>query len=116
MMLLHHVTWSVNSICHMFGKQPATQKDHSTNFAPLGVLSFGEAWHNFHHAHPRSARHGALPHQIDPSAAVIRALRARGLGHRRALADTASRSRPATTEPDPRPELYLPNTVLAFAA
>jgi stearoyl-CoA desaturase (Delta-9 desaturase) len=72
MMLLHHVTWSVNSICHMFGKQPATERDHSTNFAPLGVLSFGEAWHNFHHAHPRSARHGALPHQIDPSAAVIR--------------------------------------------
>ena len=72
MMLLHHVTWSVNSICHMFGSQPATDKDHSTNFAPLGVVSFGEAWHNFHHAHPRSARHGALPHQIDPSAAMIR--------------------------------------------
>jgi stearoyl-CoA desaturase (delta-9 desaturase) len=72
MMLLHHVTWSVNSICHMFGKQPATERDKSTNFAPLGVVSFGEAWHNFHHAHPRSARHGALPHQIDPSAAVIR--------------------------------------------
>lgn len=72
MMLLHHVTWSVNSICHMFGKQPATERDRSTNFAPLGVVSFGEAWHNFHHAHPRSARHGALPHQIDPSAAVIR--------------------------------------------
>jgi len=72
MMLLHHVTWSVNSICHMFGKQPATDRDRSRNFAPLGVISFGEAWHNFHHAHPRSARHGALPHQIDPSAAVIR--------------------------------------------
>jgi stearoyl-CoA desaturase (delta-9 desaturase) len=72
MMLLHHVTWSVNSICHMFGKQPATDKDKSTNFAPLGVLSFGEAWHNFHHAFPRSARHGALPHQMDPSAAIIR--------------------------------------------
>jgi stearoyl-CoA desaturase (delta-9 desaturase) len=72
MMLLHHVTWSVNSICHMFGPQPATQKDHSTNFAPLALLSFGESWHNFHHAHPASARHGALPHQIDPSAALIR--------------------------------------------
>jgi stearoyl-CoA desaturase (delta-9 desaturase) len=72
MMLLHHVTWSVNSICHMFGKQPATTNDHSTNFAPLGVLSFGEAWHNFHHAYPHSARHGALPHQMDPSAVVIR--------------------------------------------
>ena len=72
MMLLHHVTWSVNSICHMFGDQPATQKDHSTNFAPLALLSFGESWHNFHHAHPASARHGALPHQVDPSAALIR--------------------------------------------
>ena len=72
MVLLHHVTWSVNSICHMFGRQPATTKDQSRNFAPLGVVSFGEAWHNFHHAHPASARHGALRHQIDPSAALIR--------------------------------------------
>ncbi len=72
MMLLHHVTWSVNSICHMFGKQPATQNDRSTNFAPLALLSFGESWHNFHHAHPASARHGALAHQVDPSAALIR--------------------------------------------
>ena len=72
MMLLHHVTWSVNSICHMFGQQPATRDDHSTNFAPLALLSFGESWHNFHHAHPASARHGAMPHQIDPSAALIR--------------------------------------------
>jgi stearoyl-CoA desaturase (delta-9 desaturase) len=56
----------------MFGSKPATQKDESTNFAPLGIISFGEAWHNFHHAFPRSARHGALPHQIDPAAAVIR--------------------------------------------
>ena len=72
MMLLHHVTWSVNSVCHMFGKQPASQKDHSTNFAPLALISFGESWHNFHHAHPASARHGALRHQLDPSAALIR--------------------------------------------
>jgi stearoyl-CoA desaturase (Delta-9 desaturase) len=72
MLLLHHVTWSVNSICHMFGKQPATQKDRSTNFAPLAIISFGESWHNFHHAHPASARHGALRHQLDPSAALIR--------------------------------------------
>jgi stearoyl-CoA desaturase (delta-9 desaturase) len=72
MMLLHHVTWSVNSICHMFGRQPATQADHSTNFGPMAVISFGESWHNFHHAHPASARHGALPHQIDPSAGLIR--------------------------------------------
>jgi len=72
MMFLHHVTWSVNSICHMFGKQPATTRDRSTNYAPLALLSFGESWHNFHHAHPASARHGALPHQIDVSATLIR--------------------------------------------
>jgi stearoyl-CoA desaturase (delta-9 desaturase) len=72
MMLLHHVTWSVNSVCHMFGKQPASEKDHSTNFAPLAILSMGESWHNFHHAHPASARHGAMPHQVDPAAALIR--------------------------------------------
>jgi stearoyl-CoA desaturase (delta-9 desaturase) len=78
MALLHHVTWSVNSVCHMFGKQPATRKDRSTNFAPLAIVSFGESWHNFHHAHPASARHGALPHQIDPSAGLIRLLELTG--------------------------------------
>ena len=72
MALLHHVTWSVNSVCHMFGKQPATQRDHSTNLGLLSIISFGESWHNFHHAHPTSARHGALSHQVDPSAALIR--------------------------------------------
>ena len=72
MALLHHVTWSVNSVCHMFGKQPATQRDHSTNVPLLSIISFGESWHNFHHAHPTSARHGALSHQVDPSAALIR--------------------------------------------
>ena len=90
MMLLHHVTWSVNSICHMFGSQPATQKDSSTNFAPLGIISFGEAWHNFHHAFPRSARHGALAHQIDPGRGGDPAVRAGRLGHRRALADRSA--------------------------
>jgi stearoyl-CoA desaturase (delta-9 desaturase) len=73
MMLLHHVTWSVNSVCHMFGKQPASTRDKSRNFAPLALISFGESWHNFHHAHPASARHGALPRQLDPSAALIAA-------------------------------------------
>ena len=72
MMLLHHVTWSVNSVCHIFGRRPATQKDQSRNFAPLALVSLGESWHNFHHAHPSSARHGALARQVDPSAALIR--------------------------------------------
>ena len=102
MMLLHHVTWSVNSICHMFGKQPAGEKDHSTNFAPLAILSFGESWHNFHHAHPACARHGALPHQIDPSAAIIRAVRAGRLGHEGALANRPARSCRTAPRPEPR--------------
>jgi len=70
--LLHHMTWSVNSICHMFGRQPFATRDHSANFAPLAVLSFGESWHSFHHASPSSARHGVLPWQLDTSAEVIR--------------------------------------------
>lgn len=72
MMLLHHVTWSVNSVCHMFGRRTFAVKDESRNFAPLAVLSMGESWHNFHHSSPASARHGALPGQLDSSAALIR--------------------------------------------
>ena len=71
-MVIHHVTWSVNSVCHIFGKQPFVVKDQSRNFAPLAVVSMGESWHNFHHACPSSARHGALPGQLDSSAAVIK--------------------------------------------
>jgi stearoyl-CoA desaturase (delta-9 desaturase) len=72
MALLHHVTWSINSICHLFGRRPFKTSDRSTNFAPLALVSFGESWHNFHHASPSSARHGAQPHQLDSSAALIR--------------------------------------------
>ncbi len=69
---LQHATWSVNSICHLFGKRPFKTKDESRNFAPLAVLSFGESWHNLHHAFPAVARHGALRGQLDPSASLIR--------------------------------------------
>jgi stearoyl-CoA desaturase (delta-9 desaturase) len=72
MAALHHVTWSVNSLCHVFGKRPFATKDRSTNLAALALVSLGDSWHNFHHAHPGAARHGALRHQIDPSAALIR--------------------------------------------
>jgi stearoyl-CoA desaturase (delta-9 desaturase) len=70
--LLHHMTWSVNSLCHMVGRRPFTTKDQSTNIGALAVLSFGESWHNGHHAFPRSARHGVLPRQWDSSAMIIR--------------------------------------------
>ncbi|WP_034271659.1 acyl-CoA desaturase [Haloechinothrix halophila] len=68
---LHHVTWSVNSICHMIGNRPFASRDKSANFWPLAVLSFGESWHNSHHADPTGARHGVRRGQIDISARVI---------------------------------------------
>jgi stearoyl-CoA desaturase (delta-9 desaturase) len=69
--LLHHVTWSINSICHAIGARPFAARDKSTNFWPLAVLSFGESYHNMHHADPTAARHGVLRGQIDESARVI---------------------------------------------
>lgn len=71
MALLHHVTWAVNSVCHVFGERPFASKDKATNFWPLAILSFGESWHNSHHADPTGARHGVLRGQIDPSARLI---------------------------------------------
>jgi stearoyl-CoA desaturase (delta-9 desaturase) len=71
MALLHHITWSVNSVCHVVGKRPFANRDRATNFWPLAIISFGESWHNSHHADPTSARHGVLPGQIDPSARLI---------------------------------------------
>ena len=78
MALFHHVTWSINSICHMFGTKPFKTKDKSTNFAPLALLSLGESWHSYHHANPSSARHGVLPRQVDLSARMIRCLEIAG--------------------------------------
>ena len=69
--LLHHVTWSINSICHMIGDQPFAARDHSRNVWPLAVLSFGESWHNLHHADPTCARHGVQRGQVDISARTI---------------------------------------------
>ena len=69
--LLHHVTWSINSVCHMIGDRPFTSRDRSANFWPLAILSFGESWHNLHHADPTAARHGVLRGQLDESARVI---------------------------------------------
>jgi stearoyl-CoA desaturase (delta-9 desaturase) len=70
--LVHHVTWSVNSVCHAFGRRPFRTRDRSKNFAPLALLSFGESWHNSHHAFPTLARHGVDRGQIDITAAFIR--------------------------------------------
>jgi stearoyl-CoA desaturase (Delta-9 desaturase) len=68
---LHHVTWSVNSICHMIGSRPFASRDKAANFWPLAILSMGESWHNLHHADPTCARHGVHRGQIDISARMI---------------------------------------------
>jgi stearoyl-CoA desaturase (delta-9 desaturase) len=72
--LLHHVTFSINSLCHCFGQRPFTTGDQSRNLAWLAPLAFGEAWHNNHHAFPTSARHGLKPWQVDPGAWLISGL------------------------------------------
>jgi stearoyl-CoA desaturase (delta-9 desaturase) len=69
--VLHHVTWSINSICHMFGDRPFAARDRSANVWWLAVLSFGESWHNLHHADPTCARHGVRRGQVDISARII---------------------------------------------
>jgi fatty-acid desaturase len=76
---LHHVTYSINSICHVFGRRRFRTSDESRNVCWLALLSFGESWHNNHHAFPTSARHGLGRWQLDPFALVIRALEACGL-------------------------------------
>jgi stearoyl-CoA desaturase (delta-9 desaturase) len=68
---LHHVTWSINSICHTFGKEDFEARDKSRNVNWLAILSFGESWHNWHHADPTCARHGVLRGQIDTAARLI---------------------------------------------
>jgi stearoyl-CoA desaturase (Delta-9 desaturase) len=68
---LHHVTWSINSICHTFGKEEFEVRDKSRNVNWLAILSFGESWHNLHHSDPTCARHGALRGQIDIAARLI---------------------------------------------
>ena len=72
LVVLHHVTWSINSICHVFGSRPFRTRDRSRNVASLAMISMGESWHNLHHAYPTSARHGALSGQSDSSATLIR--------------------------------------------
>ncbi|HEY7153550.1 MAG TPA: acyl-CoA desaturase, partial [Gemmataceae bacterium] len=72
--LVHHVTWSVNSVCHLWGHRHFRTNDHSRNNILFGILALGEGWHNNHHAFPTSARHGLRWWQIDVSYWVIRSL------------------------------------------
>jgi stearoyl-CoA desaturase (delta-9 desaturase) len=77
--LVHHVTWSVNSACHLWGFRPFKSDDESRNNVVLGILALGEGWHNTHHAFPTSARHGLSWWEVDVSYYVIRALALVGL-------------------------------------
>ena len=77
--LQHHVTWSVNSVCHFFGKRRFDIEDKSTNVFWLAIPSFGESWHHNHHAFPRSAKHGLKWWEIDTSAMVINLMKRLGL-------------------------------------
>jgi stearoyl-CoA desaturase (delta-9 desaturase) len=77
--VLHHMTYSINSICHVFGRRTFATTDESRNVFWLALPTFGEAWHNNHHAFPTSARHGLGRWQLDPSALVIHGLEACGL-------------------------------------
>ncbi|MET0510288.1 MAG: acyl-CoA desaturase [Thermoleophilaceae bacterium] len=77
--VVHHVTFSINSLCHFFGRRRFETDDESRNLLWLAPFSFGESWHNNHHAFPTSAEHGMRRWEIDPSALVIRALEKVGL-------------------------------------
>jgi stearoyl-CoA desaturase (delta-9 desaturase) len=77
--LQHHITWSVNSVCHFFGRRRFAVDDHSTNVFWLALPSLGESWHHNHHAFPRSAAHGLRWWELDPSAALIALMRRAGL-------------------------------------
>ena len=77
--LMHHATWSINSICHFFGRRRFASNDESTNVFWLALPSFGESWHNNHHAFPTSAAHGLRWWEVDVSALLIRAMERVGL-------------------------------------
>ena len=76
---VHHITWSINSVCHFFGRRRFETEDKSTNVFWLALPSLGEAWHHNHHAFPRSAVQGLRWCEVDVSGLVIRAMRRLGL-------------------------------------
>jgi stearoyl-CoA desaturase (delta-9 desaturase) len=77
--LVHHVTWSINSVCHLWGTRPFDSEDHSRNNLLFGIFALGEGWHNNHHAFPASARHGLRWWEVDMSYVVIRVMERLGL-------------------------------------
>ena len=99
---MHHATFSINSLCHFFGRHDYDTGDESRNLAWLAIPTWGEAWHNNHHAFPTSYRHGLKRWQIDPSAAIIRTMELTGLAWDVVRVDPDRRARkpmPATVAP-----------------
>ncbi len=88
-LLVHHITWSVNSVCHLWGTQPFVSHDESRNNALVGILSLGEGWHNAHHAFPTSARHGLRWWELDLSYWMIRTMGLFGLAREIKVPDRA---------------------------
>jgi len=97
--LMHHATFSINSICHFFGRQDYDTGDESRNVAWLAIPTWGEAWHNNHHAFPTSYRHGLRRWQIDPSAGIIRLMEMVGLAWDVVRVDPERRQRKALAQP-----------------
>jgi stearoyl-CoA desaturase (Delta-9 desaturase) len=90
---MHHATFSINSLCHYFGRHDYDTGDESRNLAWLAIPTWGEAWHNNHHAFPTSYRHGLKRWQLDPSAAIIRTMEMMGLAWDVVRVDSARRER-----------------------
>jgi stearoyl-CoA desaturase (Delta-9 desaturase) len=95
--LLHHATFSINSICHFFGRRRFDTDDESTNVGWLSLTTFGESWHNNHHAFPTSAFHGLRPGELDPGGWFIRGLERAGLAWDLVRIDPERQLRKATT-------------------
>ena len=104
--LVHHLTWSINSVCHLWGTRPFKSHDESRNHVVFGLLGMGEGWHNNHHAFPTSARHGLQWWEVDVSYWVIRALALAGLAWKvrvpQARALAAKRSDAFIARPGPQ--------------
>lgn len=98
--LVHHATWSINSVCHLFGSRAFDTGDESRNNAVCAALTFGEGWHNNHHAFPASARHGLFWWQVDIVYAIIKVLKMIGLAWDVRLPDQKSFDRKALPQPE----------------
>jgi stearoyl-CoA desaturase (Delta-9 desaturase) len=99
LLVVHHVTYSINSLCHYFGRRRFDTDDESRNLAWLSLLSMGEAWHNNHHAFPTSAAHGLRWYELDLSSLLIRGLEKVGLAWDVVRIDPARQERKLLAEP-----------------